>query len=131
MTHPRYQTRAWRAARKSVLARDRRVCQIRLPGCLGVANSVDHKVRPEDGGATYDESNLQAACRPCNTAKRNMELAARAAGRENHRPTHGGGWSRDWTGHGLWQPSDTFEEIMAKEEAYDAEHPPPNWRMRP
>jgi 5-methylcytosine-specific restriction endonuclease McrA len=64
--------------RKVVLARDRFVCQIRLPACRGRADTVDHVVELEDGGSAYALSNLQAACRSCNTAKRNRSLAVRA-----------------------------------------------------
>jgi 5-methylcytosine-specific restriction endonuclease McrA len=75
-----YDSPVWRAVRKEVLARDGHVCQIRLPGCKVRANSVDHIVRPEDGGARYDPANLRAACISCNSAKRNSSLAARARG---------------------------------------------------
>src|SRR5689334_22920217 len=81
MTHPRYRTAAWRAVRKQVLARDGRLCQIKRPGCTVIATEVDHRVRPEAGGAEYDPANLRAACKACNVGKRNAELAARAAGR--------------------------------------------------
>jgi 5-methylcytosine-specific restriction endonuclease McrA len=73
-----YQSAAWRAVRKRVLARDGYQCRIGHGCCRGRANSVDHIVRPEDGGALFDEENLQAACVPCNTAKRNREVARRA-----------------------------------------------------
>ena len=53
MTHPRYKTRAWRTGARVGLRRDGYECQLKLPGCLGLANSVDHIVRQEDGG---DES---------------------------------------------------------------------------
>jgi 5-methylcytosine-specific restriction endonuclease McrA len=75
---PVYDSTAWKLVRKSVLARDGFRCQIRLPGCLGRATAADHVVELEDGGSPYSLSNLQAACRPCNTAKRNRSLAKRA-----------------------------------------------------
>jgi 5-methylcytosine-specific restriction enzyme A len=79
MTHPRYRSQAWRSVRRQVLIRDGYRCQLRCcAGCLILANSVDHTVRPEDGGATYDLTNLKACCKPCNTAKRNAQLAERA-----------------------------------------------------
>lgn len=78
MTNPVYRTVAWRQASRRCLARDGRVCQIGLPGCRVVATTADHIVELEDGGARYVLENLQAACRSCNTAKRNMRLAARA-----------------------------------------------------
>jgi 5-methylcytosine-specific restriction protein A len=73
-----YDDPRWRKIRLLALRRDGEVCQIRWRGCLGKANTVDHIVELEDGGAPYDLSNLQACCRPCNTAKRNAHLAARA-----------------------------------------------------
>jgi 5-methylcytosine-specific restriction endonuclease McrA len=45
-----------------------------------IANSVDHIVEIEDGGAAFDEPNLQASCVSCNTSKRNREHARRARG---------------------------------------------------
>jgi 5-methylcytosine-specific restriction enzyme A len=68
-----YGTRAWRAIRLVVLRRDRWTCQLRYPGCRTVARSVDHIVRPQDGGAPFDLANLRAACVSCNTYKRNLE----------------------------------------------------------
>lgn len=54
--------------RAGVLRRDNWECQIRMPGCLGTANEVDHIVAKVFGGrGTAD--NLQAACRPCNRRK--------------------------------------------------------------
>jgi 5-methylcytosine-specific restriction protein A len=76
--HRVYDTPEWRRVRKAALARDRELCQIRWRGCLGKANTVDHIVELEDGGAPFLLENLQACCRPCNTAKRNAHLAARA-----------------------------------------------------
>ena len=79
MTHPRYRTRAWRAIRLAVLRRDGFECQLRCSTrCRGIANSVDHTVRPEDGGDFYDLANLRACCTPCNSSKRNSQLAERA-----------------------------------------------------
>lgn len=75
----RYKTSAWRAVRRSVLIRDGYMCRLKVAKrCRGWANSVDHTVRPEDGGAFYDPANLKACCVPCNTSKRNRELAERA-----------------------------------------------------
>jgi 5-methylcytosine-specific restriction enzyme A len=78
-SHRRYATPQWRAVRLVVLRRDRYICQLRLSRrCHGVANSVDHKIRPEDGGSEYDPTNLQAACMSCNITKRNRDQAERA-----------------------------------------------------
>ena len=54
--------------RLKVLRRDNWECQIRLDGCLGVANTVDH-IHAKAWGGTEDESNLRAACGPCNKRK--------------------------------------------------------------
>lgn len=82
MTNPRYQTANWRRLRKQCLLRDGGICQIGARHCLVVASAADHIVEIEDGGV--DELwNLQAACKPCNTGKRNRSLARRAKrGRE-------------------------------------------------
>jgi len=73
-----YDTAVWHATSKRVLERDNFVCQIRLPGCTHRATVADHIVEREDGGADLELTNLQAACRRCNVAKRNTALAARA-----------------------------------------------------
>jgi hypothetical protein len=78
VTNPIYKTSVWRHAREWALARDGWQCQIKLPGCKGRASCVDHVVELEDGGPPFELSNLQAACRPCNAAKRNRSLARRA-----------------------------------------------------
>lgn len=76
---PWYSMPQWRQVRRAVLLRDGFECQLKCARtCRGVADSADHRVRPEDGGALFDPANLQAACRPCNTAKRNRQLAERA-----------------------------------------------------
>jgi 5-methylcytosine-specific restriction endonuclease McrA len=54
--------------RLKVLRRDNWECQIQGPGCLGTATTVDH-IHPKAWGGTEDESNLRAACKPCNQSK--------------------------------------------------------------
>jgi 5-methylcytosine-specific restriction endonuclease McrA len=61
-------TWAWRKVRAQVLARDRHVCQLRLPGCTVIADCVDHTVPSRHGGSD-DPSNLRAACGHCNRVK--------------------------------------------------------------
>lgn len=61
-----YETRAWRAVRSHVLARDMHRCQILGPRCSLVATEVDHIIPLADGGAAYDPKNLRAACKRCN-----------------------------------------------------------------
>lgn len=56
----------WRRVRRVVLARDGRRCRVRLLGCRGVANEVDHIVPVADGGARLDPANLRASCGWCN-----------------------------------------------------------------
>lgn len=51
--------------RRTVLARDRYVCQLAYPGCHGRATEADHIVPRLFGGPdTLD--NLRAACAHCN-----------------------------------------------------------------
>lgn len=62
----------WRRLSKSILERDGYRCRIGGPGCLGLATTTDHIV-PISRGGTHHPSNLQAACRPCNSGKRDRE----------------------------------------------------------
>jgi 5-methylcytosine-specific restriction protein A len=66
----------WRRVRAFVLERDGYICQIRLPGCTTRASDADHIVPASLGGAWFDPSNLRAACKHCNVARRNGERAA-------------------------------------------------------
>jgi 5-methylcytosine-specific restriction endonuclease McrA len=96
---PRYSSARWKRLRKAIRQRDRNECQIKLPGCRGIAQSVDHRIEPGPPSAGRDDLfwaawNLQSACRSCNTAKRNKhrnELARQAEGGEPTFTT-----SRDW-----------------------------------
>jgi 5-methylcytosine-specific restriction endonuclease McrA len=45
--------------------------QAETPGMQGQGRHRRHVVELEDGGARFDPDNVQAACRSCNTAKRN------------------------------------------------------------
>lgn len=69
----RYKSGRWKRTRKAVLKRDGYQCQIRLVGCLGIANSADHIIPSEvtgyDDPLFWDMGNLQAACMPCNRRK--------------------------------------------------------------
>lgn len=48
------------------------MCQVKASKkCRVRANTVDHIVRPEEGGAEYDEANLRASCRSCNMVRHN------------------------------------------------------------
>ena len=64
-----YADARYRRLRPIVLARDDYTCQIRRPGCEGVATTVDHiDASRKDGPVTADD--LQAACLHCNSGKR-------------------------------------------------------------
>lgn len=62
----------WRKLRGVVLARDRGVCQLRLPGCTVRASHVDH-IRPHAFGGSDDIENLAAACPNCHDEKTKTE----------------------------------------------------------
>jgi hypothetical protein len=66
-----YGSRRWEHVRARVLERDGYLCQVKLKRCRVRANTVDHIVRPEEGGAEYDEANLRASCRSCNMVRHN------------------------------------------------------------
>ena len=77
-----YKSSAWLALRKKVLERDRYRCQIQLAGCRGTADSVDHRVEVvAESGPFFDEANLQASCRPCNSRKHQQVVARRMQSR--------------------------------------------------
>ncbi len=59
----------WKRLRQAVLERDGFVCQLRLPGCTGLATQADHIVAGDD----HSLANLQAACAHCNAAKNHRE----------------------------------------------------------
>lgn len=60
---------AWQKRSARILRRDGYQCQLRLTGCKGLATTTDHVV-PKSAGGTDADSNLVAACRPCNSKKR-------------------------------------------------------------
>ena len=63
--HPAYRG-PWATVRKQILARDAHTCQIRGPRCTTQANTVDHIIPVNSGGAWWDPDNLRATCRNCN-----------------------------------------------------------------
>lgn len=69
----RYNSSRWKRLSKQVIIRDHRQCQIRGPGCLGLATQADHIIPSdlmgEDDPLFWDPDNLQAACAPCNRRK--------------------------------------------------------------
>jgi len=62
-------TTRWRRLRAYVLERDRYLCRIGTARvCTRVATCVDHIIPKELGGPDH-ESNLRAACAPCNLGR--------------------------------------------------------------
>lgn len=71
---PRTTTPEHRAWRADVLKRDKGQCQLRYQGrCIYRATIADHILAIKLGGAPYDLSNGQAACKPCSDKKSSME----------------------------------------------------------
>ena len=64
--NPAYQSKAWKAARKRQLERDRYQCQIRGPGCTRRATTVDHI---HGLAADPQHRHLQSACDTSHRAK--------------------------------------------------------------
>lgn len=67
--NPMYKSPEWIAITHAVLERDHYQCLIRGPHCLGTATSTDHII-PRSKGGSNAFSNLQAACGPCNSHKK-------------------------------------------------------------
>ncbi|MDR7113910.1 hypothetical protein J2X03_003812 [Microbacterium trichothecenolyticum] len=70
------------AEKLRIIARDGGICMLALPGCLGYAQTADHRANRGQGGAgdVLDHGgNLIAACSLCNNAKENATGPARAA----------------------------------------------------
>lgn len=65
---------------KQVKTRDR-TCQLHYKGCTGGADEADHIRNIKAGGARYDPTNGQAACRHCHGIKTRREAAAARAAR--------------------------------------------------
>lgn len=61
-----YNNKRWRKLRLLVLNRDDWTCAY----CGSPADTVDHVQPLADGGLEYSEHNLVAACKRCNSAKR-------------------------------------------------------------
>ncbi|MGV1029621.1 MAG: HNH endonuclease [Dermatophilaceae bacterium] len=58
---PRLKTQRWLRTRRVILLRDHWICGY----CGAPANTVDHRIRREDGGAMFDPENLVACCADC------------------------------------------------------------------
>jgi 5-methylcytosine-specific restriction endonuclease McrA len=83
-----YASTLYKNNRRLVLERAGYRCQIRAPGCHGLAVTADH-VLPLAAGGSHDLYNLRAACRHCNSvggaAITNRLKAARRLGRGSRR----------------------------------------------
>lgn len=79
----------WPVARKAALDRAGWLCEVRGPTCTVRATTADHIVPVSQGGDRLAMSNLQAACRGCQTWRTHD---TRRAMRE---PS-----SEDWYGYG-------------------------------
>jgi 5-methylcytosine-specific restriction endonuclease McrA len=64
----RLNTGAWRKLRRYIIDRDLGLCQVRGPRCSKFATCVDHAISRADGGPMWDERNLRASCRTCNSS---------------------------------------------------------------
>jgi 5-methylcytosine-specific restriction endonuclease McrA len=63
----------WTRLRAAILRRDHYRCTITAPGCLGVADQVDHITPLHMGGAKYDPTNCRASCGPCNLGRKRAQ----------------------------------------------------------
>jgi 5-methylcytosine-specific restriction protein A len=72
-----YSTPEYKAWRERVIKRARGRCQGTGCGRTGGRLFADHIVELKDGGAPFDDSNGQALCGSCHTAKTAMARAAR------------------------------------------------------
>jgi 5-methylcytosine-specific restriction endonuclease McrA len=67
-----YHDKRWKPLRLRILRRDGRICQIQGPRCTGTANEADHIIGWRVGGAWFDEANLRASCKPCNSGRQRI-----------------------------------------------------------
>ena len=74
-----YARKRWASARRHKLFLDP-LCELRGPGCLGVANEVHHRTALQDGGAEYALDNLVSCCKPCHSAATLRERQTRGEG---------------------------------------------------
>ena len=81
-----YASSLYQHNRRAVLERDGYQCQIKAPGCHGLAVTADH-IQPLALGGSHDLANLRAACRSCNSVGgariTNAKKAARKVGRRS------------------------------------------------
>lgn len=67
-----YDAPVWRKLRPVIFARDNYECRVRLPGCTGRAEVVDHIHPWLAGGSWFDPLNLRASCDHCNAVRSNQ-----------------------------------------------------------
>lgn len=71
----------WRTLRARVLAEEP-TCRLQLDdGCTIISTAVDHIIEPDQGGPPRDRTNLQGACKHCNTVKENRRRKQRTSRR--------------------------------------------------
>lgn len=78
--------RNWPRIRRQTLKRDAWQCQLREPGCTGVAEEVDHI----DGHDDHQLANLQSACSTCHARKTGREARATQPNRQRPASSHPG-----------------------------------------
>jgi len=66
--HRRWNGRGWEQSRWWLAQHPN--CELRLPGCTGRADTVDHIVPLSRGGALFNPANWRAACRHCNCSRK-------------------------------------------------------------
>ena len=84
----------WQSLRRQVAARDRNLCQLRLPGCLGYAplgrgGETDHILGGDKGG-DHSLANLRHVCSPCHLKRTARQANAAKLSRKRPLPRHPG-----------------------------------------
>lgn len=72
-----YHTRRWRNFRLHYLSRHPLCVACQAEGRTTAASNLDHIKRIEEGGAVWDEENLQALCQSCHSRKTASETFAK------------------------------------------------------
>jgi 5-methylcytosine-specific restriction enzyme A len=70
-----YRSKQWREAREIAIGLAHGYCA--MCPCRPRTPFVDHKVELQDGGAPYDQGNLQVLCGSCHTLKTAQQRAFR------------------------------------------------------
>ena len=89
--HERGYGSAWVKTRKTILERDKHLCQsCKAKGQITKATTVDH-IKPKAEGGTDDPANLQCICDDCHKAKTEAERA-KAQGHKPRQTIGKDGW---------------------------------------